>query len=69
MSNFALKTVKVEKNLKGSLDLIQLPSTSAKILLKTPSNVLPLDLKQTFPHMIWIFNEGEGDGNWIQATF
>ena len=22
---------------------------------------LPLHLKQTFPHMIWIFTEGEGD--------
>ena len=29
---------------------------------KTPSNVLPLHLKQTFPPMIWIFTEGEGDG-------
>ena len=27
-----------------------------------PSIVLPLHLKQTFPPMIWIFNEGEGDG-------
>ena len=27
-----------------------------------PSNVLPLNLKQTFPPIIWIFNEGEGDG-------
>ena len=26
------------------------------------SNVLPLDLKQTFPPIIWIFTEGEGDG-------
>ena len=26
-----------------------------------PSNVLPLRLKQTFPPIIWIFTEGEGD--------
>ena len=26
-----------------------------------PSNVLPLHLKQTFPSIIWIFTEGEGD--------
>ena len=26
-----------------------------------PSNVLPLHLKQTFPPIIWIFTEGEGD--------
>ena len=32
-----------------------------KILLTTSSNVLPLDVKQTFPPIIWIFNEGEGD--------
>ena len=33
-----------------------------KSLLTTPSNVLPLHLKQTFPPIIWIFTEGEGDG-------
>ena len=33
-----------------------------KSLLTSPSNVLPLRLKQTFPPMIWIFTEGEGDG-------
>ena len=27
-----------------------------------PLNVLPLHLKQTFPFIIWIFTEGEGDG-------
>ena len=27
-----------------------------------PRNVLPLHLKQTFPSIIWIFTEGEGDG-------
>ena len=27
-----------------------------------PSNVLPLSLKKTFPPIIWIFTEGEGDG-------
>ena len=80
---------KVEKILKGSLDLIPSPQPSVKIqiisgkvclkykgktllvlvnkLLKTkslltrPSNVLPLHLKQTFPPIIWIFTEGEGD--------
>ena len=26
-----------------------------------PSNVLPLRLKQTFPPIIWILTEGEGD--------
>ena len=26
-----------------------------------PSNVLPLHLKQTFSHIIWIFTESEGD--------
>ena len=33
-----------------------------KSLLTTPSNVLPLHLKQTFPPIIWIFTEGDGDG-------
>ena len=33
-----------------------------KILLTMASNVLPLQLKQTFPPIIWIFTEGEGDG-------
>ena len=33
-----------------------------KSLLTMPSNVLPLHLKQTFPPIIWIFTEGEGDG-------
>ena len=33
-----------------------------KSLLTTPSNVLPLHLKQISPHIIWIFTEGEGDG-------
>ena len=33
-----------------------------KSLLTTPSNVLPLHLKQTFPPLIWIFTEVEGDG-------
>ena len=32
-----------------------------KSLLTAPSNVLPLHLKQNFPPIIWIFNEGEGD--------
>ena len=33
-----------------------------KSLLTTFSNWMPLHLKQTFPSMIWIFTEGEGDG-------
>ena len=33
-----------------------------KTLLITPSNVLPLHLKQTFPPIIWIFTKGEGGG-------
>ena len=32
-----------------------------KSLLTTPSNVLPLHLKQAFLPIIWIFTEGEGD--------
>ena len=31
-------------------------------MLTTSSNVLPLHHKQTFPPIIWIFIEGEGDG-------
>ena len=34
----------------------------SKSLSTTPSNVLPLHLKQTFPPIIWIFTEGKGDG-------
>ena len=30
-------------------------------LLTAASNVLPLHLKQTFPPIIWLFTEGEGD--------
>merc|ERR1711997_600706 len=33
-----------------------------KSLLTTPSNILPLHLKQTFPPIISIFTEGEGAG-------
>ena len=33
-----------------------------KSLLTTSSNVLPLQLKQTFLPIIWIFTESEGDG-------
>ena len=35
---------------------------NTKNLLTSPINVLPLHLKQSFPLMIWIFTEGEGDG-------
>ena len=52
---------KVEKILKGSLDSIPSPSPS-KSLLTSPSNGLPLHLKQTFLPIIWIFTEVEGDG-------
>ena len=40
-----------------------------KSLLTTPTNVLPLHLKQTFPPIIWIFNEGEGDGIKFRLPF
>ena len=33
-----------------------------KSLFTIPGKVLPLHLKQTFLHIIWIFTEGEGDG-------
>ena len=33
-----------------------------KILWTAPSNVLLLHLKQTFPPIVWIFTDGEGDG-------
>ena len=97
MTNF---DTKVEKILKGNLDLIPSPSVKIQImggkvclrckgktllgdvnklfvfksLLTMPSNVLPLHLKQTFPSIIWIFTEGEGDGiesrlsSWIFST-
>ena len=45
-----------------------------KSLLTTPSNVLTLHLKQTFPPIIWIFTQDEGDGiesslsSWIFFT-
>ena len=32
-----------------------------KSLLTTASNILPLHLKHSFPLIIWIFTEGEGD--------
>ena len=40
-----------------------------KTLLIKPSNVLPLHLKQTFPPIIRIFNEGEGDGIEFRLPF
>ena len=33
-----------------------------KSLLTMPSNVMPLQHMQTFPSIIWIFTEDEGDG-------
>ena len=38
-------------------------------LLTMPSNVLPLHLKQTFPPIIWIFTEGEGNGIESRLSF
>ena len=40
----------------------KLLNINIKSLLTIASNVLPLQLKQTFPPIIWIFTEGEGDG-------
>ena len=40
-----------------------------KSLLTMPSNVLVLHLKQAFPPIIWIFTEGEGDGNESRLPF
>ena len=68
---------KVKKIWEDSLDSIPSPSPSWKFkllagkftwgnkekhwwVMSTNSNVL--HLKQSFPPMIWIFNEGEGDG-------
>ena len=77
-------TGKVERIIKGSLDLIPSPSPSVKIqiiggkvclkcwVMSTNflyskvcwqcSKNLPLNLKHTFPPIIWIFTVGEGDG-------
>ena len=38
-------------------------------LLTTPSNGLPLYLKQTFQPIFLIFNEGKGDGIRMQGYF
>ena len=85
-----IASVKVEKILKGSLNLIPSPTPSFKIqimgrklclmcdgktllgvvnkffifksLLTTPSNVLPLYLKEIFLPIFWMFTEDEGDG-------
>ena len=40
-----------------------------KSLLTMLSIVLPLHLKQTFPPIIWIFTEGEGDGMEFRLPF
>ena len=37
--------------------------------MTTPSNVLPLHLKQTFLPIIWIFTEGKGDGIKFRLPF
>ena len=44
-------------------------SHAMHILLTTPSNVLPLHPEQTFPSIIWIFNEGKGDENKSRLPF
>ena len=59
-------TFKVENILEDSLQGKTLLCDVNKLflfisLLTMPSNVLPLHLKQTFPPIIWIFTEGEGD--------
>ena len=41
--------------------------SAARCLLTSSSNVLPLHLKQTFPPIIWIFTEGEGEGDGIES--
>ena len=71
------REIKVEKIWEDSLDLIPSPiSENSNILTgkftcgnkakhccqQTPSNVLPLHLKQNFLPIIWIFTEGEGVG-------
>ena len=45
-----------------SFEIILDKRLKTKCLLTSPSNVLPLHLKQTFPPIILIFNEGEGNG-------
>ena len=40
-----------------------------KFIYHTPRNVLSLHLKQTFPPIIWIFTEGEGDGIKFRLPF
>ena len=66
---------KVEKIFKGSLDLISSPSPSVKIqimggkvCLRCKGKIFLGDVENkkfvdiTFPPIIWIFTEGEGDG-------
>ena len=43
------------KSVKANIAIVN------KLLLTIPSNVLPLNLKQTFSPIIWIFTEDEGD--------
>ena len=40
-----------------------------KFLLTSTSNVLPLHLKQTFPPIVWIFTEDQGDGLESRLSF
>ena len=44
------------------INLINLASTA-------PNNVLPLHLKQTFPPMIWIFTEDEGNPCYLLKSY
>ena len=62
------KVCKVEKTVKGSLDSIPSPSSSVKIQImgrkvsfeKKSLLTMPIPFL-TFPPIIWIFTEGEGD--------
>ena len=55
-SNYELERCKG----KTLLDVVN-KILNTKSLLTMPSNVLPIHLRLTFPLIIWIFTEGEGD--------
>ena len=50
----------IKQNIAGSTNLLYSKICWLKSFLTMPNNVLPLHLKQTFPHIIWIFTEGDG---------
>ena len=54
-----------DKTLLGFVN--KLLKTKSLLTMPSPSNVLPLHLKQTILPIIWIFTQGEGDQ--IQAIF